>query len=110
MLGTAALLTISGSDSVTFFLFLYFFLLLQGTPVTGKPTPYICGENAGGHMYIDAGAYSSSQALLTGAFVGTATERKWKIKVSMIECGSLALPPQGCLQYHTGIAGQVSIF
>merc|ERR1719483_1210248 len=28
----------------------------------------------------------------------------------MIECGSLALPPQGCLQYHTGIAGQVRSF
>jgi hypothetical protein len=77
--------------------------------VTGKPTPYMCGENAGEHMYIDAGAYSSSEATLSAAFVGTATARKWKIKVSMVECGSLALPPQGCLQYHTGIAGQVII-
>ena len=58
-------------------------------------------------MYIDAGAYSTSEATLSAAFVGTATARKWKIKVSMVECGSLALPPQGCLQYHTGIAGQV---
>ena len=77
--------------------------------MTGKPTPYMCGENAGEHMYIDAGAYSSSEATLAAAFVGTATARKWKIKVSMVECGSLALPPQGCLQYHTGIAGQVII-
>jgi hypothetical protein len=81
----------------------------QGTPVTGKTTPYICGENAGEHIYIDAGAYSSSEATFSAVLVGTATDRKWKIKVSMIECGSLALPPQGCLQYHTGIAGQVII-
>ena len=25
----------------------------------------------------------------------------------MIECDSLSLPPQGCLQYHTGVTGTV---
>ena len=79
----------------------------QATPVTGKPSPLICGENAGQHIYLDAGSYSSSEATFEAVLVGTATARKWKIKVSMIECGSLALPPQGCLQYHTGTAGTV---
>ena len=28
----------------------------------------------------------------------------------MIECGSLSLPPSGCLQYHTGPTGNFQTF
>jgi len=82
----------------------------QGTPAkTGKATPLICGENAGQHIYIDAGDYSDSSATFALTLTGS-TARKWKIKVSMIECNSLQKPPQGCLQYHTGTTGTVSSF
>ena len=43
-------------------------------------TPLICGENAGQHMYIDAGSYSTLSAKLKLLMTGS-TARKWKIKV-----------------------------
>jgi len=82
----------------------------QGTPAkTGRTTPKICGENAGQHIYMDAGAYTDSSAKFELVATGS-TARKWKMKVSMIECNSLVKPPNGCLQYHTGQAGTVSSF
>ena len=33
-------------------------------------------------------------------------ENCW-LQVSQIPCSSRSLPPEGCLQYHTGLAGQV---
>jgi len=82
---------------------------VEGDPVTGPNTPVHCGENAGQHMYLDAGAFSSDSATLTKTLTGSSS-RTWKIKVSMIECGSRALPPPGCLQYHTGTTGTVRSF
>ena len=59
-------------------------LIIQGTPAkTGKTTPLICGENAGQHIYLDGGAYSTASASLALTLTG-ATARKWKIKVVMI--------------------------
>ena len=55
--------------------------MFKGTPAkTGKTTPLICGENAGQHIYLDAGAYSDSSATLALTLTGT-TSRTWKIKV-----------------------------
>ena len=47
---------------------------------SGKTTPLICGVNDGSHIYVDAGADTSSEAVLTAVFTGT-NNRKWKIKV-----------------------------
>ena len=38
------------------------------------------------------------------------TSRTWNLLVSQLECGSLSLPPTGCLQYHTGSTGTVRSF
>ena len=66
------------------FLFVNSPLIIQGTPAkTGKTTPLICGENAGQHIYLDGGAYSTASASLALTLTG-ATARKWKIKVIMI--------------------------
>jgi len=82
----------------------------QGTPArTGRATPKICGENAGQHMYVDAGANSDSSATFALVMTGN-TARTWKFKVSMVECNSLQKPPAGCLQYHTGTTGTVRSF
>ena len=55
--------------------------MCQGTPAkTGQTTPLICGENAGQHIYIDAGAYSTSSATFALTMTGS-TARSWKIKV-----------------------------
>ena len=47
---------------------------------TGKTTNLICGVNDGSHIYVDAGADTSSEAVLTAVLTGTSS-RKWKIKV-----------------------------
>lgn len=79
----------------------------QGTPAkTGQTTPLICGENAGQHLYIDAGAYDTASAMFALTMTGS-TARSWKIKVSQIECSSLTKPPEGCMQFHTGSTGTV---
>ena len=96
---------------------------------TGDNTPLICGYNPGQHLYLDAGAYSTNEASLKFTLGGN-FEANWNIlvktidnnkmglfqlehfssQVSMIECSSLRLPPQGCLQYLTGVTGTVSSF
>ena len=101
-------------------------IMWQGTPAkTGQTTPLICGENAGQHIYIDAGAYTTSSATFALTMTGS-TARSWKIKVSwfasyanfdcivlfgvqvsQIECSSLTKPPGGCMQFHTGSTGTV---
>ena len=80
------------------------------TQVTGNAIPLICGENAGQHIYLDAGAYNENSASLSVVTTGTSDTRKWRILVSHIKCSSLMLPPQGCLQYHTGRLGSVKTF
>jgi len=76
---------------------------------SGKTTPLICGVNDGSHIYVDAGADTSSEAVLTAVFTGT-NNRKWKIKVSQVICDGRTNPPGGCLQYHTGTTGTVRSF
>ena len=36
--------------------------------------------------------------------------RSWRIKITQYSCSSPALAPEGCLQYFTGISGNVSSF
>ena len=57
---------------------------MKGTPAkTGRTTPKICGENAGQHIYMDAGAYTDSSAKFELVATGS-TARKWKMKVKRI--------------------------
>ena len=55
-------------------------IYLQGTTQgsSGKLSPKICGENAGSHIYIDAGEMLTSEASLSAVLTQSAT---WKIKV-----------------------------
>ena len=77
---------------------------------TGPTIPPICGVNTGQHIYLDAGAYSDTSATFSAVLTGTSTGRKWKILVSQIQCSSLTLPPQGCLQYLLGSIGSIKSF
>ena len=86
--------------------------------------PPICGENAGQHLYLDAGAHSDTSATLSVVTTGTSDERqghsvqcrvcremlcrRWRILVSHILCSSTLNPPTGCLQYLWG--GSTEIF
>ena len=70
--------------------------------------PIICGRNTGHHVYIDAGSGNSPTSLTfitTGSF-----ERAFKMKITQIECGAVNRGVEGCLQYHTGVSGQISSF
>ena len=80
-------------------------------------------------MYVDVGEGSSTDASLEALLTGTTTSRTWKIKVkskivnkldnfstsfylqvAQILCDSIVKPPIGCMQYHTGLTGQVRSF
>ena len=37
-------------------------------------------------------------------------EKSWQIRILQYECGSPMIAPDGCLQYHTGVSGEVSSF
>jgi hypothetical protein len=78
-------------------------------PTTGLTIPSICGTNAGQHMYIELGDESSATATLKFTFVGTAS-RTYEIKVTQYRCDSSSRPPEGCLQYHTGVEGRLTTF
>jgi len=85
--------------------------------VTASPsnevTPTICGENAGQHIYVDIGMDTGATAKLEFTFSTTVTtvSRSWEIKVTQIECSSLARPyDAGCLQYFTGTTGRLTSF
>merc|ERR1711971_1118690 len=72
--------------------------------------PVICGQNDGQHMYIDIGPAPGATATIGFTFMALAATRSWEIKVTQLECGNPMTPPDGCLQWHTGSAGQLTTF
>ena len=77
---------------------------------TGYQVPIICGQNAGHHIYVDIGAESGDSVKLAFTFQGESSLRSWEIKVGQIPCASSSAPPQGCLQWLTGLKGQLTTF
>merc|ERR1712127_649086 len=73
-------------------------------------TPVICGQNEGQHMYVDIGPSATASSTIGFTFMAIAATRTWEIKVTRLECGNPMTPPDGCLQYHTGSAGQLTTF
>merc|ERR1711971_1359204 len=76
----------------------------------GANTPVICGQNEGQHMYVDIGPGATASSTIGFTFVALAAQRSWEIKVTQLECSNAMTPPDGCLQYHTGTAGQLTTF
>jgi len=76
----------------------------------GSPVPSICGTNTGAHMYIDMGLSSNSPIVLTTVTSGQSFERSFSVKVTQLECDSLSKAGDGCLQYFTGVSGQMFSF
>jgi len=79
------------------------------TTNTRQSIPQICGQNTGQHIYVDIGALASDSATLTFNFAAVANQM-WEIKVSQIACDSGSSPPDGCLQWHTGLTGRFTTF
>lgn len=61
-------------------------------------------------VYIDAGVGDSNPIMLTLITSGAPFPRMWRIRVSQIECTSIAKADTGCLQFYTGVYGQVKSF
>jgi len=76
----------------------------------GSPIPAICGTNKGLHMYVDMGLSTNSPVVLTVVSAGNSFSRSFSVKVTQIECDSLAKAADGCLQYFTGVSGQMFSF
>ncbi|XP_022670185.1 uncharacterized protein LOC111254024 isoform X2 [Varroa destructor] len=77
----------------------------------GEKLPILCGENSGQHMYVDVGRQSGNPVVLSVVSTGSLTHaRKWRIKVSMIPCGSLDIVPAGCVQYFRSPSSLVRSF
>lgn len=61
-------------------------------------------------VYIDAGLGQTNPVTLTFVISGQSFARSWKIQVSQIRCNTIYRAEEGCLQYFTGISGQIKSF
>ena len=60
---------------------------------------------------MEMGNTATGTATLTFTFAASAsTIRTWEIKATQIPCGSNYRPPDGCLQWHTTLAGRFQTF
>ena len=74
-----------------------------------KSPPEICGINTGQHMFIDV----TDQCVDINIHVNTldtTQQRQWEIHATQYLCGDTMAGPTGCLQYHTGLQGDVATF
>ncbi|XP_023335615.1 uncharacterized protein LOC111706897 [Eurytemora carolleeae] len=91
------------------------YLQLSGGISNSGQMPTICGTNSGQHLIYTAipsfparlSIVVDNQVAISG---GAGLTRRWRIKISQFSCFSPALAPEGCLQYYTGISGNVSSF
>ncbi|XP_018493741.1 uncharacterized protein LOC108863711 [Galendromus occidentalis] len=83
------------------------FVVMGGN--SNHKVPTICGENDNQHIYINVDTVEGPVELqmITGI---TPYARDWLIKISMIACDSSYKAPVGCVQYLTGITGQLRSF
>merc|ERR1712106_1289907 len=80
-------------------------------PGAGFGIQDLCGTLTGQHIYVDVNTVGGAMAATVNIdTVGVTGARMWKILVRQIECNDVNLPPAGCLQYHTGLAGQITSF
>merc|ERR1739844_286890 len=71
----------------------------------------LCGVLTGQHIFVDvAPGVSAMAATLNIDTSGDSGDRMWKILVRQIQCDDVNRPPGGCLQYHTGLSGQLTSF
>jgi len=80
-------------------------------PGAGFGIENLCGVLTGQHIFVDVapgtGAMAMTLNIDTSAVSG---DRMWKILVRQIQCDDVNRPPGGCLQYHTGLSGQLTSF
>ena len=80
--------------------------------VSGSSLPTLCGTLDSQHIiYTPFNDFPARLSIVTDQSLTTATSSvARRIRVDQYECDSPVLAPEGCLQYFTGIAGNVSSF
>jgi len=67
---------------------------------TERNPPLVCGTLTGQHMYVETGLSDSASSRIQISIHGEITGlRKWKIKISQLDCNTNYRAPQGCVQY-----------
>ena len=80
--------------------------------VSGTSLPTLCGSLDAQHMiYTPFPNFPARLSVVTDQRAGSSSSvTAWRIRVDQFECDSPVLAPEGCLQYYTGIVGNVSSF
>lgn len=61
-------------------------------------------------VYVDAGVGQTNPVILTFVTSGTSFARSWKLRITHVPCSSIYRAEEGCLQYFTGVSGQIKSF
>merc|ERR1712241_803702 len=77
----------------------------EATGQTGKNPPKICGTNTGYHMYVEFGAGATDSITLKHTL--DTAQKSWNILARQIACTASWKAPTDCVQYFTGISGNV---
>lgn len=61
-------------------------------------------------VYVDTGVGQTNPVTLTFVTSGGSFSRSWKVRISQIRCSTIYRAEEGCLQYFTGVSGQIKSF
>ena len=79
--------------------------------VTGTSIPTLCGTLDGQHViYTPITNFPARLSVVLDTDTVTSSSTSWRMKVLQYSCDSPVLAPEGCLQFFTGISGNVSSF
>jgi len=76
------------------------------TSGSSRVYPTLCGTLTGQHMYMETARKTSDQKV-SFTIATTSTVATWRIKISQIECFSIAKADADCFQWFTGVSGEV---
>jgi len=86
------------------------YMQVTGGVANSRKMPTLCGTNTGQHLIYTAIPNFPARLSIVVDTQVTGTPREWRIRITQYECSSPSAAPEGCLQYFTGISGQVSSF
>lgn len=61
-------------------------------------------------VYIDVGTGPTNPVTLSFVTSGTGFDRSWRVRIAQIPCSSIYRAEEGCMQYYTGVSGQIKSF
>lgn len=61
-------------------------------------------------VYVDTGVGQTNPVTLTFVTSGNSFPRSWKVRISQIRCSTIYRAEEGCLQYFTGVSGQIKSY